>query len=238
MAKKTAKKSASKKVAAKAPKKSAKKQTQGLKRWQIVLGVIAIVILAFMGLRAINGALPKHLKSDVTESKLLLKKSPMFGHYQLAVDNLRGGKVFATLRELNKLNRTAKKEYMTQKDVIQKGTDYYLAQVNSNPTVANQYYLVFALVASESQNQAVYVLNRIINQNPQDDFAYAVRGALTGKYLNYRNTAIADIQKAISLNPKPALYQYLLYEGYKIVGDNKNSSKALKSALWKVLIGQ
>lgn len=226
MAKKAKKKS--KAQSKKKPK--VKKSQKGLK---IVIAIV-ILFLAFVGLRAINGTMPAKYSADIKASQEVVKQDPYLGNYQLAVDHLRAGKIFKTYGYLNKVNKAAKKNYITQKTLVNRGYYFY---VNQPESVANYYYLAFIQIALEQPGAALRSVNRILTIDSKDDFAYALRGFLYAQYYKNSADAISEVKQAIALNPKPAIYQYLLSEGYKMAKDEKSSGAALKSALWKLLLG-
>ncbi|MGH8510123.1 MAG: tetratricopeptide repeat protein [Gammaproteobacteria bacterium] len=144
---------------------------------------------------------------------------PLLGNYQLAVDYLRAGRVFNTVKYLKKLNDAAKKKNINQDQLVALGLKSYRQQwFSASHEINVAYYYLFTLIAQKEYQAANDLSDKILILNPQDDVAYALKGYLQNMYLNPNTSAISNIHHAVALNPKKPLYQYMLYQSYKTEG--------------------
>jgi hypothetical protein len=226
-----------KKTAVKTKKKTAKRQKVRASWLKPVLISLLVLFVVFVGIRLYNGRISGPIASDIKASQALAVKDPLLGNYQLAVDHLRAGRVFKTVSHLKKLNDVAKNKKMDTNQVVAWGSAYYADLLNRSDSPANLYYYLFVKIAQKKYGQAYQLTDVLIDRNASDDFAYALKGYIQSLYFNQTSQAIRHIEKAVSLNSKSPIYHYMLYQGYKSLGQNDLAAAEMKKLIGCALLG-
>lgn len=206
--------------------------------WKNIFWVlIAFLILGFLTVRARNTDLPLQIKQDIQESQTVVKENAALGHFQLAVNYLRAGKIFEVQSEIKTIHAISSENQVSINTLVQSGIAHYRKMIQASPSKQLYYYVGFLYFINGDYQQSLNNIDVILRQDPSEDFAFAFKAYLLAVHFNQVENAITELQKALALKPKSSLYSYLSYEAYKLQKDTNASNNALRQALWQFVWG-
>jgi tetratricopeptide (TPR) repeat protein len=168
---------------------------------------------------------PKFDNLDVREKEKLAYNSALIGQYEVAIELYKQVLAAEPNNDYDKFSLAVVYQKIGQ---FRQAKTLYYQLLKSNPS--NQEEIVgnlLAVLIEESPRDAVYLLSRLAVQNPKSGYVFAQAAIAYDRIKNY-DQAINFLQKAITLDPVNANYQYNL----AVIYDKTSQyEKALESYL-------